>query len=177
LYDLALEKACGAANGSSDVSTIASRINQQVASNTFYNPGRALFDHPLAAYNQQSLCADLASLLRGLMRSIGIDASVRYIWAGPDATTKRLFVLGSVGDQGGLNPSFRVIRAAADAAPANPHFGYHAVVPLGGILYDPSYGISYSSLTFAETAFTSTPQQGSTSFPFLITQSGWTCPH
>jgi hypothetical protein len=177
LYDLALDKACGAANGSSDLSTIVSRINQQVASDTFYDPGRALGDHPLEAYTQPCLCADLASLLRGLIRSIGIDGSVRYIWAGPNSVTKGLFIVGSVGDQGSFNPSFRVLRGSADRAPTNPHFSYHAVVPVGGTLYDPSYGISYPSLTFTETAFTTTPQQTSTTFPFFVTQTGWVCPH
>ncbi len=177
LYDLALEKACGAANGASDSATIVSRINQQVAADTFYDPSDALFAHPLNAYSDHCLCADLASLLRGLIRSIGIDGSVRYIWAGPNSTTERLFIVGSRGDQGDLNPSFRVTRSATDGASTNPHFAYHAVVPVGGTLYDPSYGLDYSSLTFAETAFTNTPQQTSTTFPPLAAQSGWVCPH
>ena len=159
------------------MSTIVSRINQQVASDTFYDPGQVLNDHPLEAYTHACLCADLASLLRGLIRSIGIDGSVQYIWAGPNSSSESLFIIGSVGDQGSFNPSFRVIRGSMDRAPTNPHFAYHAVVPVGGTLYDPSYGISYSSLTFSETAFTTTPQQTSTTFPFLISQSGWVCPH
>ena len=177
LYDLALEKACGAANGSSDAATIVSRINNQVASETFYNPGFLLPGHPLGAYTHECLCADLASLLRGLIRSIGIDGPVQYIWAGPNSITTRLFIIGSIGDEGSFNPSFRIIRNSTDGARTNPHFAYHAVVSVGSTLYDPSYGLSYGTLVFDETAFTTTPQQTSTAFPPLVTQSGWTCPH
>ena len=177
LYDLALQKACGAANGASDVATIVDQINQQVAADTFYDPGRLLTGHPLNAYTHNSLCADLASLLRGLVRSIGIDGSVQYIWAGSNSITETLFIRGSVGDQGSFNPTFRIIRGAQDGAETNPHFAYHAVVPVGGTWYDPSYGLSYTSLSFDETAFGGTPQQTSTTFPPYATQSGWVCPH
>ena len=86
----------------------------------------------------------------------------------------RTFIVGSAGD---TNSTFRVVRAVHDSASANPHFSYHVIVPSGGLLYDPSYGISYPVLTFSETAFNTTPQQTSTSFPSYLTQSGWICPH
>jgi hypothetical protein len=177
LYDLALEKACGAAAGSADQTTIVQRINTSVASDTFYEPSQALSGNPLNAYTHSCLCADLALLLRGLMRSVGIDGSVQYIWGGLDSSTQRKFIRPSQGNQGEFNPTFQVLRSATDGAEANPHFTYHAVVPFGGQLYDPSYGINYASLVFNETACFNTPQQTSTTFPGFYVQSGCSCGH
>ena len=112
--------------------------------------------------------------MRGLIRTIGIDGDVLYIWGGNNNTTLRRFIVPSTGS---TISTFRVIRALHDSAPANPHFSYHAVVRLGGVLYDPSYGLSYGALTFDETANNTTPQQTSLSFPTSVVQSGWMCPH
>ena len=135
-----------------------------------------LSGHPLNAYSISGgcLCADLAFLLRGLLRSIGADGNVTFYWAGTNSSAMRQFIEGSSGNTG---PTFRVLRAAHDSASLNPHFSYHAIVPSGGLLYDPSYGISYSALIFNETAFNNTPQQTSTTFPTSAFQSGWICPH
>jgi hypothetical protein len=176
LYDLALQKACGYANGASALGTIINNINAGVDTEVFYEPSALLGDvHPLNAYTSPGcLCADLAALLRGLLRSIGIDGTVTYIWAGPNTTTMRRFIVGSIGDN---ISTFRIIRGAKDGAPQNPHFSYHAIVSTNGTWYDPSYGLSYSSLSFDETAFNNTPQQTSSTFPSFASQSGWVCPH
>jgi len=64
-----------------------------------------------------------------------------------------------------------IIRAAHGVAEVNPHFTYHAVVPVGGEWYDPSYGLHYASLTFDETAYSgSVDQKTSTTFPTTIIQ-------
>lgn len=47
LCDLALEKACGYANGNSILSTILSNINQGVDNDIFYAPGVFVAGHPL----------------------------------------------------------------------------------------------------------------------------------
>jgi hypothetical protein len=179
LYDKALERACVPANGGTDIPTVVSRINTQVATDTVYNPGAVIPGHPLGAYSAGCACGDLAHLLRGLIRSIGINGSVQYMWAGPNSSTQRMFIVGSVGNAGVFNPTFRLTLAAHPdgIAPANPHFIFHAAVPVSGTLYDPSYGSSYSALSFVETANMSTPQQTSTTYPGTIVQSGWTCPH
>ena len=178
LYDLALQKACDPANGTADIATIVSRINQRVDADIFYDPGNQVFGHPLNGYSQSCLCADLALLLRGLIRSIGIDGSVLYKWGGTDSSTQTKYIIGSIGTHGIDNPTLMVTRSLHDGAPANPHFSYHAVLQVGSTLYDPSYGLSYASLSFAETANNnSTPQQTSTTFPSFYAQSGWVCPH
>lgn len=176
IYDLAVEKASGYANGSADLSTIISRINTGVDNETVYNPGNSIGSfHPLKAYTTLSgiQCSDEANLLRGLLRSIGIDGSVLFVWAGPNANTMWLYRVGNTG----LAASFRITRASHDASPTNPHFTFHAVVSTNGTWYDPSFGLTYSSLPFTETAFNNTPQQVHTS-PWMLEQvTGYVCPH
>lgn len=174
LYDFALEKACGYVNGDTN---IVSKIASGIDGNVNYDPSFLLPPgHPLTAYSSASggLCADLSYLLRGLMRSIGIAGTVTFYWGGLDNTTMYRYKVGSTGED---IVTFRVLRAAHDSAPLNPHFSYHAVVPYAGVLYDPSYGISYTTLVFDETAFGTTSQQFSSTFPSFAVQSGWVCPH
>ena len=176
LYDKALEKACGYANGSADLSTIISRVNDGVDDDTFYNPGNSIGTvHPLEAYTTQDgiQCSDEANLLRGLLRSIGINGSVLFIWAGPDANTMSLYKVGSTGRA----VSFRIARASHDASTANPHFTFHAVVSTNSTWYDPSFGLTYSSLSFIETAFNNTPQQAHTTPWISAALTGYLCPH
>ena len=74
-------------------------------------------------------------------------------------------------------PSFRIIRGEKDAVPENPHFKFHAVVLTNSKWYDPSYGISYTSQTFNETAHNSVPQQGHAAMWANELQSSFTCGH
>ena len=178
LYDLALEKACGYANGSSDLSTIVSRVNTGVDSDTFYNPHFSIATlHPLNAYTPGPgiQCADEAALLRGLLRSIGIDGSVLFIWAGPNSSTLSRYTIGSTGES---FPSFRIARGSHDGSiETNPHFSFHAVVSTNNTWYDPSFGLTYSGITFIETAFNNTPQQVQTTRWSSSLLTGYVCPH
>ncbi len=182
LYDLALEKACGYAAGAVnaagavDLGAVIGNINTGVDNETTYNPGVSIRTlHPLSAYSTASgiQCSDEANLLRGLLRSIGIDGTVLFIWAGPNASTLSRFTVGSTGS---ANPSFRIIRGAHDTAGANPHFKFHAVVSTNSKWYDPSYGLIYTSLAFDETA-PGVPQQVRSSPWSSEPHSGFTCPH
>ena len=56
---------------------------------------------------------DLANLLRGLLRGIGIDGTTLYIWAGPDTGAIRRYTIGSTGVN---SLSFRIIRGLHDGA-------------------------------------------------------------
>jgi hypothetical protein len=184
LYDRALEKACGYSNGASSVATILTNINQGIDNEIYYNPGFHVGGHPLNAYTgitPQCLCGNMTALFRGLIRSIGIDGQVLYYFGGFNATTITRFTVGSQGACGNFCPTLRIIRGMKDGAPTDPHFIYHAVVSSNGLLYDPSYGISYPTLSIAETAFLGSPQQVpvqiTTAFPLNTTHSGWTCLH
>jgi hypothetical protein len=177
LYDLALQKACGYANGASSLSVVISNINQGIDGDINYQPANSIgSQHPLNAYTTSGgcQCSDLANLLRGLIRSIGIDGTTLYIWAGSNSGTITRYVRASTGAS---FQSFRIIRASHDSAEQNPHFSFHSVVSTNSLLYDPSYGLSYGSLSFDETAFNNTPQQVSTSVWSNDVQSGFTCSH
>lgn len=180
LYDEALQRACDYANGRSDgeADLIRGAINSGLAFDLYYNPENIVVGHPLKAFTDilGSQCEDNANVLRGLLRSIGIDGDVVHIWAGT-SSSKVHYTIGSTGE---TYPTFRVIRPQKDAAPANPHFYFHAVVSrggTGGLWWDPSYGLSYSTLTFDETAFNSFPQQISLGFSGTDVLASYTCPH
>jgi hypothetical protein len=152
-----------------------------VEENTVYDPtksiasihllfGFASFSEPVNGIQ----CSDEAELLRGLLRSIGINGTVKYIWAGPNSSTITQYTIGSTQH---TFPSFRLIRGANDAAALNPHFRFHAVVDISNTWYDPSYKLEYSSLSFNETANNNTPQQVHTSRWSFISQSAFACGH
>ena len=177
LYDFALEKACAYAAGASTQSTAVSNLNTGVDTDNNYNPSVSIgTQHPLKAYETLGgcQCSDLALLLRGLMRSIGIDGTALFIWAGPDANSHTRYTIGSTSQ---THPSFRIARSAHDSAGADPHFSFHVVVSANSTWYDPSYGLIYSSLSFTETANNNTPQQVSANGWSSSTLSGDVCPH
>jgi PKD repeat protein len=134
LYDLALEKACGYVAGNPN---IQERICQGIDGEVSYNPAHNVTGHPLRVYADPlgAQCSNHADLMRCLVRSVGPDASVVYLWGGCLASTVDFFVYA-----GWWGPSFRVVLAAHDSAPANPHFTFHAVTECAGAYYDPSYG-------------------------------------
>jgi len=160
-----------------DLGAVIGNMNTGVDTDTKYNPANSIGTlHPLSAYETTAgiQCSDESNLLRGLLRSIGIDGTTLYIWAGPDASTLTRYTVGSTGNQ---NPSFRIIRGAHDDAPVNPHFKFHAVVSTNSKWYDSSYGLIYTSLSFDETAFNSTPQQVHSSFWSSQPLSSFVCGH
>lgn len=178
LYDEALKRACDYSFGESTPSDIIWNINEGVELDIPYNPNQSIYNlHPLKAYSTVNgcQCSDQTNLLRGLLRSIGIDGTTTYIWAGPNASTVRRYTRSSG------NPtdyySFQIDRSQHDYAEDDPHFLFHAVVSTNGTWYDPSYGMSYSSLNFIETAFNNTPQQVSTSTWGFTSTSTYVCSH
>lgn len=186
LYDLALEKATTYVDGDPN---LAQKITEGIDRDIPYNPGAVIPGHPLNAYTASTgaVCVANALLQRGLMRSVGVDGPVLIKFGGPSTRQWQMYAVPLEDLTGrrctvSSNATFRVLRAAHDIASPNPHFTYHAVVSYGGRLYDPSYGISYASLNFDETARNSTPQQTSSDLNFFLNvlpplPATWTCPH
>lgn len=163
LFDRALDHATGEmGDGSADLGTIIKKINEELASDIGYDPARTteVNVHPLALYDgREAQCSDNAELLRGLLRSIGIDASAKYYWGGNPSTGRRYkYKFGQE------EPSLRAARPELTETiktgpnmgqqriiPRNPHFLFHAIVNANGKVYDPSYGIEEASVTFLET--------------------------
>ena len=158
LYDRALEKAVGYADGSvatgeSAKSEIIGKLNTGVETDVVYESTAGGFQntHPLNIYGVSGplcQCSEAANLLRGLMRSIGIDGTTKFFWSG-DANTGTRWGFTYPGDTRFL-PTFRVIRSAKDEVAENPHFVFHAAVLAEGKYWDPSYGTNYTSLVFDE---------------------------
>lgn len=159
LFDLALEKACGSAGGATNVEEIINNINVRVHQDTTYNPFyfKETNNNPLGGYAKAQLqCDEEAMLLRGLLRSIGIDAETKYVWGGdPNSLNKEAWEFGYCSNARGTNwVTMRMDRPLNDQAPASPHFAYHAVVATGnaGYYYDPSYG-DYNTFVNADEVY------------------------
>ncbi len=154
LFDLALEKACSMAADTavSNKSTIINKLNQGINNEITYDPNIFIYNdiHPLNVYgiaggDPSFQCSEHANLLRGLMRSIGLDGTTKYIWSGNSLNGEKwLFTFSN------RFATFRIIRNMHDNAPANPHFIFHAVVSAENRMWDPSYGTNYTSITFDE---------------------------
>ncbi|HMQ03778.1 MAG TPA: hypothetical protein PKD26_07670 [Pyrinomonadaceae bacterium] len=159
IYDLALEKATVYGNGASDLDTIIGSINTGVEAAVSYQPALGLGNqHPMDAYSSpnQGNCSDHTHLLRGLLRSVGIDGTITYIWAGTNSSTLTYYQRGSTTN----TPSFQITKGQHEGAEANPHFFYHSVIKANNNWYDPSYGEAPLSIfTLAETANNNTPRQ------------------
>ena len=63
-----------------------------------------------------------------------------------------------------------------ERVPANRHFTFHAVVSVGGVYYDPSYGRSGPLPDVLEQWPSASPQTGS-SVPLGVDIHEWLCPH
>jgi hypothetical protein len=142
LFDLTLDNSTGkTGDGSSDLDEIIRRISKKVGENITYKPNRRPeHRHPLRYFSDNhAQCADNALILRGLLRSIGINATVLYYWGGnPDTRERYTYRFGPSSDN---PPSFQVDRPLEDGIEPDPHFSYHAMVDPAGsdLLYDPSY--------------------------------------
>jgi hypothetical protein len=176
LYDFALEKACGYVNGDADA---LAKINKGIPVDLQYDPGAYRSDaNPLGYYRFPScLCMNNAKLMAYLARSIGIDATVKYIWGG-DAADRVVFYWAEMapipGEDG--NCSFRVLVRQKDFADKDPHFTYHAQTVSGGQTYDPSYG-NIGLISLNETAPGSSRQTGPAWPPARYSTVAWRCPH
>jgi hypothetical protein len=139
LYDLALDWATRAAAGVSEPESIRVRTARLLKEELFYDPAQRDGGHPLERIIEgHAQCDELAHLMRGLLRSIGIDADVRYLWGGT-AAGPSWFAHSSPRE----TVTFRVLSPAEDDAGANPHFSFHAIVVSADEgVHDPSYGVS-----------------------------------
>lgn len=164
LYDEALQRAAGNAEGKSNVDDIVDKITKRLAAQIIYDPCRPdLPDVPLLltspAFNRGQ-CSTNANLLRGLLRTIGIDAKTNYYWGGDDNTAAIYFY--NWGPFAGV--SFRVKRRANNEGKnilalmqcpdveRDRHFAFHAMVEVAGKVYDPSYGLTNQNPTASDTA-------------------------
>lgn len=151
LYDLALRHATAkTGDGLTDVDQIAEAITKGVDADLQYLPSRGSQDrHPLAVYLDSvngEQCSDNVALLRGLLRSIGIDGTQKYYWGGnPSTKAADFFVRPSGSDY--VTAQFP--RAANDTGvPANPYFTFHSTLTAGsGKSFDPSYGVVEDSVS------------------------------
>jgi hypothetical protein len=163
LYDEALRHSTGeVGEGASDPATIMLRITKQLANDIFYEPalssvqGVHLLKKLADKRNRQAQCADHALLLRGLLRSIGIDSTVKYHWGGDTSVTnmelpaKRHYYYYRPTTNSSRKITLQVERGQlfnidrdnllVEDVELNPHFTYHATVEASGQSYDPSYG-------------------------------------
>jgi hypothetical protein len=163
LFDRALDHATGEmGEGSANIGAIITEINRQLAEDIVYDPGRTTDAnvHPLALFDgREAQCSDNAELLRGLLRSIGIDATAKYYWGGNKITGRRSLYKFGPGE-----PSLRVdsdelienirtgpLQGQQRIIPNDPHFLFHAVVNANAKVYDPSYGRERDNMVFLET--------------------------
>jgi hypothetical protein len=161
LYDEAMQRSAAAAEGKATVDEIVDKITKRVASQLIYDPCRPdPADVPLRAFGSggKAQCSTNANLLRGLLRTIGIDATAKYFWGGNAGTNQiLLYDYNSVEEM-----SFKVKRNpqnegtnALNTCPnveRDPHFQFHALVEVGGKVYDPSYGLTNQDPTKSDTA-------------------------
>ena len=174
LYDKALEEALvNLTPATQTPDAIAKFLAFEIDRKIDYNAGDtdADYKHPLDAYDHPGgvECSVNANLLRGLLRSIGINNSdTVYVWGGkPDTPDKKetggvthayQITKTSLSTGASTIPfwvSFQAIRPASNEGmfplPKDPHFTFHAMVKIydtpntnpNNLLaryYDPSYG-------------------------------------
>lgn len=160
LYDKALEKAisdpdahlqCGAPIDAQTPDQIAKYLACNIDHQIIYNTGTLAGDivHPLRAYTISAgvQCSVNANLLRGLLRSIGINNSETvYVWGGkPNNTDRRedetggstyWYKIQNTSSSTGVvtegHVTFQAIRPASNegsiSVQKDPHFNFHAMV-------------------------------------------------
>lgn len=161
LYDEAMQRGAAVAEGRSTVDEIVEKVVKRTASQLIYDPCRPdPADVPLRAFGSggKAQCSTNANLVRGLLRSIGIDATAKYVWGG-NANTNQIYLYTY---SGANQMSFKVKRNpqnegtnASNTCPnveTNPHFQFHALVEVGGKVYDPSYGLVNQNPNASDTA-------------------------
>jgi hypothetical protein len=188
LFDFALDRSCWYAAGDNDVDKIADKVSKGISGDLIYDPGDAPDTHVLGYYpHGKCLCMNNAALMAYLCRSLGIPATMIYIWGGATGTEYTTFKQVRAADPTMFwRPTFMVVAPKNDLAEENPHFTYHVVTEVNGKTYDPSYG-TIGLISLAETAPGASRQTKSASVvggkpggwpPFSTkVNSPWVCPH
>jgi hypothetical protein len=116
-----------------------------IRSEIYYDPGQGGIvpgvppGHILLTYAWgRALCTYNAWLLEYLARASGIPASVVYLWG--SASIDRYDCYAHYEAPHYYSVTFRTPAPENGAAPANPHFIFHAITVSAGAFYDPSYG-------------------------------------
>lgn len=151
LYDEALRHATAkTGDGLTDLDQIIEAVTKGVDADLPYNPGRLSPDrNPLRIYldpDPSQQCSDNVALLRGLLRSIGIDGTQKYYWGGnPSNKDHHVFIPPGTSQLA----TAQFPRPANDTGiPANPYFTFHSTLTAGsGKSFDPSYGIVEDSVS------------------------------
>ena len=161
LFDKALEWSTGkVTSNEADIQKVIQKINSRVAGKITYNPGIKSYDqNPLGILNGENggeaVCGDNALVLRGLLRSIGLDGvQEKYHWGGDEATSKRNYycppsgcttptTTKPVGNRITMQAKRDQLGCSGfpECIEKNPSFTYHATVVYEGNSFDPSYGI------------------------------------
>jgi Transglutaminase-like superfamily len=182
IYDRALQYACTKSGNSVPEDDIVFNITNGIASDLVYDPGRSSADeHPLEFLaNGRAVCIDNVSLLRGLLRTVGIPAATRYVWGGTD-TNRILFKRTSTGVH---DASMRVDEPnSQDGVAAHPHFVYHALCltritpPLLPKYWDPSYGVERGTFNITEFGTLGRKIESASRWTPPDVPSTFTCPH
>lgn len=166
LYDKALEWSTGKVeNNEPDLKKVIQKINRKMAEHVIYNPSiRPIGDNPLkilaGTQGGAAVCADNALILRGLLRSIGIEGTeLKYHWGGDDNRGLRNYYCpekgcGEITEDTpiGYRITMQTKRdqlgctGSSECIGRNPSFTYHATVIHNGSSFDPSYGIVEGNL-------------------------------
>ena len=171
-YDGLLDKALIIATENLDATiqtpdAIAEHLAYKIDEKTSYNAASTIHDngHPLYGYEIPVgvECSVNANILRGLLRSLGINnAEAMYVWGGKPNTGDKQVTSGKVygyrsadysvssGSTSYWYYTFQAIRPKNEdmpfPLPKDPHFTFHAMVKLATAnylsdkVYDPSYG-------------------------------------
>lgn len=156
---------------------VAGGINTGIDGDRYYDPKHPVSGHPLNIYSEcRGQCNSHADVMRCLVRSVGIDGSVVYVWGGcSDAYIcfyrYRLW----------WGPSFRVLKPEHDDAEQDPHFTFHAETCVDGTYYDPSYGstglMDLDEKAPAHFGFPAASRRTGSSLPGNAHYVDWTCRH
>ncbi len=124
-----------------DRSDMALRVNNLVHRQIQFNPQLPMPDgNPLrvwlSAVATQYPAEAEAELLRGLLRSIGIQAETKFVWMGTPATAW-VYEFDDT-QRGAIDASFQCDLPSMGESRAQPHYIYHVLVEAGQ-QYDPTY--------------------------------------
>ena len=176
-YDLGLDKVVQYARGASSHQSIARRINVGIAAELCYHPAEYPPGHVLFCYYWPPgvMCTANADLLIYLCKTAGINAWKVFTWGGASlAWLDRYYPKDHLGDDW-ARVSIRLRAPANEMAEENPHFLYHAVTAVAGILCDPSYGAPW--LPDGTSCHEGCYQQISYDWPGHASTWWWECDH